>query len=159
MNKKAGTPLAILFIVIATLALFSFALFTFLTKENEIATQIQSSKISDSINVRAAQINFHIAEIAKKAAQRTAPTPNAESEFLANFQEELDKLALLQVFPELETLPPQLDASKVKIEGSNLTLTLKFKIEKVAKVEETEAIRIEYIYEKNFTQQISEKVL
>ena len=138
------------------MALLSFALFTFLTRENNLETQIQSSKLSDAVRVRESQINFHIAQVMKKAAQRTSLGTNTESEFLNNFQSEFDKLSLQKVFPELETLPLQLNPSKVKIEGNNLTLTLKFKIEKIAEIEETEAIRIEYIYEKNFTEQIFE---
>lgn len=149
MYKKAGTPLAIGILTFGIVALLFFAWFTFLTKENSRQILVKTNRVLDVAYSQEAQINFYISQMVNNAAKEM--TSNSKEEFIEKFQEQLIIYSLEELIPELKTIPPQLDTSRVSINENTVTLTLKFNIKRIAKIENLEAVSIEYIYEKEFS--------
>lgn len=152
MNKKAGSPLAILLLTIGVIIVMIAAWFIFLTKEDFKQIQTQSPDILDEIYSKESEINFYISQIMQTSTENLVPV--TKTQFLNNFKEEFKKQNLEQLLPELKTVEPQLIESNVNIQNNEATLTLKFKIERTGEVKGRDVATIEYIYEKEFTAKI-----
>ena len=138
MNKKAGNPIAIALIVVATLVLMIFALFTFLTKDTTKQIRFESSSVIDAVYIEESTINFYIQQIVTKAAAETPINDYTKTLFLENVKKHFDAQSLGAIIPETQYINLQLDPSNVQIHDDKISLTLRLKVEK-NKLEQGEA--------------------
>lgn len=147
MNRKGGMPIAAAFFAVLTVVLLVFAWFTFLTRSADLEVNIQSSEIMSRVYAREALINFYVQKSVEKAAGESGED---KSIFLSAFEKDLKDKRIEQILPEMNDVYIQLGEQRVRIDGKNIYLKLKLKIDEGAFVEEHEIVHVEYVYEKEF---------
>ena len=156
MSKKGGTPIAVLLLTIGVVVIMLYTWTIFDSKQEIEKAQLQVFDILDKTYSQESKINLHVQEIMKSSVKNLdASSSFTKTQFLESFKEQLDIYSLEAPIPELETIPPQLDESSVSINKNQITLALKFKISRIAKIENREVVHVEYIYEKNFTEEMN----
>jgi len=109
LNNKKSMILAIILLVLATLALTSLSLYTFYQRERNIGEKIYVGKLLEQLYVKEEKINLYISMAMDDASK--------EGDFVENLKFELEKYKV--VAPELSQLDEQMDNVKIgeKIEA------------------------------------------
>lgn len=152
MNKKAGIPVTVVFLVVATFVLLGYTWYTFLTKEDTTQIQINTKELLEKVYAKESQINFYIKDSVKNAAQNIKAEPNPKAKFIANLKKELEKYKIGENYvpPQLSQIELQAQENKVQISDDKLLINFKIQIKENSEYYEYELASAEYIYEKEF---------
>jgi len=148
-SKKAGAPIAIVLLIVATLVLVSFTTFIFLTRQQNAHEIIYIGRISEEVYAKENLINFYIQEILDKSSKNA----NAIQEVLDNFNSELNKYRGLNgdyLISELGQLSGQLNVDNFKLEDNKVSVSFKIKIDTKVLKDDKKLMSASYIYTKTF---------
>jgi hypothetical protein len=143
MRNKRGMSIALVLLVLATLVLTTFALFTFYSREKSIQEKIHTTRFLEDTYTEEDLINFYLQDIFDEAQGES------EEEFVDSFKEELKKYKIDGKFlvDELGQVERQVE----KIEVDEGKVMVEFQIELAGK---SGAFSADYIYNKKFEKQV-----
>lgn len=143
-NKRANIPITLL--VLMSLVLTVYALYSFNTNTNKISTEIKDSRFLDYVYSRENEINFYVNNIVEKAALKSS---GDRSLFIDNFKKELLKYKKNETFApeELSQVEGQINNENVEINDKEVSVNLSVKIEKKFQ----DKFIISYLYNKKFS--------
>jgi hypothetical protein len=116
MNKKAGTPIDILILVLIAVGLSVGCLYIFYLNGNYVSAKISDSRFLDSVYVKENQINFYTEDIVDKSLIGINNKENPIPEFIENLKIELGKYKTSKgyVIPELAQLENQINNENIE---------------------------------------------
>lgn len=147
MNKKATMSISIVLLVLATLILSIFALFTFNLRDNEAREIVSYASYLEGIYAREEIINFYIQGIIDDIEVKN------KEEFISKFKQELGKYKDKQgdyLLSELSQVEEQIKEENIDIAEGKLKITFNIEIEK-----NTENLDVAYAYKKSFEKELS----
>lgn len=128
LNKKADAiPIAIFLVVISTLFLTTFTMFTFSTRSEKILTGINDMKMINEINSKEFLVNFYLQEIVKKSAKNS----KSKEEFISNFNSNLNLYKDSEgnyIFEELKQFENKLIRDMIVYENDKFEVELNIKL-------------------------------
>ncbi|MEK6859882.1 MAG: hypothetical protein AABX54_03635 [Nanoarchaeota archaeon] len=142
-NKKANIPITLL--VLMTLVLTVYALYSFNTHMNKVSAEIKDSRFLDYIYARENEINFYVSDMIEMAALKSSED---KSLFIDNFRKELFKYKKNEsfIFEELNQVEAQINNENVEMNDKEVSINLSIKIEKKFQ----DKFIISYLYKKKF---------
>lgn len=156
-NKKGGMEISIVLLVLATLILSTFALYTFYTKQKSMQEKIYITKFLEDIYSKEEQINFYIDNILEKSA-KDFNKEDSEEKLIENFTRELSKYKINNnyIVPELAQIEEQVNEEHIKYDKDNQKVTAEFQITLEDKVADNgkELFSAVYTYTKKFEKEI-----
>lgn len=153
-NKKAGMGLSIVLLVLATLILTAFALYTFYTKQSLIEEKIYATRFLEDMYSKEAQINFYIDNILEEAAESSE---GREGGLVDNFKTELDLYKGAGgsfIISELGQIAEQADESHIKIEDGIATADFEITLRGKVEINNKESFSAVYTYNKLFEKKL-----
>jgi len=156
-NKKAGMSISIVLLVLATLVLSGYALFTFYTREKSVQEKVYVPRIIEDVYSKEEQINFYLDQIVENAALKTVvfEGESAERIFADSLKKELeeskDKNGNFPII-ELNQIEEQVKEENVEFDEEKGTIAIEFeiKIENNAEIKGKEIFSTSYTYRKKF---------
>lgn len=123
MNKK-GMEVSVILLVIATLIISSYALFTFYGGRQKVDEKVQIKGILEDLYSQESQINFYLENVIEKIS--ISDKQNPEKEFLDGFQKGIFsyKGQSGYAFPELLQVESQLKTENLKIADNKIKIKI-----------------------------------
>lgn len=147
MNNKRGMSVSIVLLVLGTLVLCVYSLYSFTTRDKYFEDTLGVSQLVGTAYEREQEINFFIQDILN-----SIKNPSNEDDFISKFSSELDKYKVNgEFYPiELEQVKKQLISENVIKENGRYGVKLSIVVS--ARYEDKNAKRdsAEYAYEKRF---------
>lgn len=157
-NKKAGMEISIVLLVIATLVLTTFSLYTFYTKQKSIEEKIYITRFLEDIYSKEEIINFYIDNILEKSIKNSS---GDENKIIENFKQELGNYKNKDgkfIVSELSQIEEQVSQDNIKIENgkavAEFEIMLKGNVAVKEKKAEKELFSAIYTYKKKFEKNI-----
>lgn len=146
-DKKAGMPIAIMLLVVATLVLVIFTLYSFNVSKNKFGNSIYMTGFLDDVYSKEAMINFYI-----KSIVENIESPSSAGDFASKFRQGLERYKNNgeYIAPELKQVEEQAVSENVKNENGEYSITLSLKIEDNVKISGEELMSASYVYTKSF---------
>lgn len=157
IKNRRGMSISIVLLVLATLVLTSFALFTFYLREKSIQEEIYTTRFLEEVYVKEEKINFYVQNIFDNSV-RDFNRDEDVSKLINNFKQELGKYKINNKFviAELEQVEGQINEEHIKVKNNKVTagfqITIKSNVTDEKK--EKEIFSAVYTYNKKFEKQI-----
>jgi len=148
IDKKAGVSIAVVLLVIATIILSSFAIFSFITKQKNVEEVIYGNSLQ-GVYAKESLLNFYIQEI----GDRSAKGVSSEANFISNFKIELERYKDADenyLLSELGQLNNQLNEESIKLENNQISANFDIEIKDKTLRDGKEILSASYKYAKTF---------
>ena len=145
LNKRADMSIPIVLLVLLTLVLTSFSLYSFILREKNVEETIQVPLIIDVVYIEEAELNYYLQDIFDKSVSLNS------AEFINNFENELSKYrddGGIYLNKWLEQVEGQ--AENVEIDNGNISLVLDIKMKGRQTEGKRNVMTLDYNYKKRF---------
>jgi len=145
LNKKADMSIPIVLLVLLTLVLTSFSLYSFVLREKNIKETMQVPLIIDIVYIEEAELNYYLQDIFDRSVSLNSV------EFINNFENELAKYKGedgIYLNKWLEQVEGQ--AENVEIDDGRISLVLDIEMKGRQTVGKQDVMGLDYNYKKVF---------